>query len=254
MFGPRGSSVGSQCTVPQKSLAFTSHSCMDHAPFGSSVASHIGVATVGWFLDFFYIFSTLSVFSLIYKLWKANNRGQMADGPVKYVHSNGQIAGILTTGSFTHDKWSELMILFGIVPESVHRSPFSVVAATALSAHKMAKRSHHSIDEVPKVEGASSLSHPEGKRGFRTGCSATSEKLSTYPCSGKDARASRIKARHRIQESSSPVRNEPQNPRPTTRRLVDRKRRHTNLLTPGVHFNPVLSTCVKENHRKTFGK
>ena len=37
-----------------------------------------------------------------------------------------------------------------------HHSPFSVVAALVPLAHKMAKRSRQSLDEVPKFEGASS--------------------------------------------------------------------------------------------------
>ena len=43
--------------------------------------------------------------------------------------TNQQIADILTKGSFTRDTWNELMSLFGIVSESFHWSPFSVVAA-----------------------------------------------------------------------------------------------------------------------------
>ena len=34
--------------------------------------------------------------------------------PVKCVYTNQQIADILTKGSFTRDKWNELMILLGI--------------------------------------------------------------------------------------------------------------------------------------------
>ena len=42
------------------------------------------------------------------------------------------------------------MILLGIVPESYHRSPFSVVASLVLPAQQMAKRSHPFIDEASK--------------------------------------------------------------------------------------------------------
>ena len=48
------------------------------------------------------------------------------------------------------------MILFGIVPECLHRSPFSVVAALVPLAHQM--------DEASKFSGASSKSNPLGKR------------------------------------------------------------------------------------------
>ena len=40
------------------------------------------------------------------------------------------------------------MNLFGVLPESFDRSRFSVVAALVPFAHKMAKRSRHSTDEV----------------------------------------------------------------------------------------------------------
>ena len=53
------------------------------------------------------------------------------------------------------------MIMCGIVPEPFHRSPFSLVAALVPSAHTMAKRSRHSVDEVSKFEGASSKSVPD---------------------------------------------------------------------------------------------
>ena len=60
---------------------------------------------------------------------------------VTYVHTNQQFADMLTKGSFTRDEWSSLTILFGIVCEYVHRSPFSVVAALVPFTHEMAKRS-----------------------------------------------------------------------------------------------------------------
>ena len=55
------------------------------------------------------------------------------------------------------------MVLFGIVSKvSLHRSPFSVVAAVVPLAQQMAKRSLPFTDEVSKHTGASSK--PEGKR------------------------------------------------------------------------------------------
>ena len=80
------------------------------------------------------------------------------------VRTNQQIADILTMGSFTRDEWNELMILFGIVPGSFHRSPFSVVGAWGPHAQQMARRSLSFIDEASKHTGASSKSKPEGKR------------------------------------------------------------------------------------------
>ena len=68
-----------------------------------------------------------------------------------------------TKGSFTRGKRNELMILFGIVPESFPRCPFSVVAALGPSAQDVANRSRHSIDDVSKFEGASLKSMPDGK-------------------------------------------------------------------------------------------
>ena len=65
----------------------------------------------------------------------------------------------VTKGCFTRDKRDELMILFGIVSESHHSSPLSVVATLVLPAHQMAKR-----DEASKHTGASSKSKPVGKR------------------------------------------------------------------------------------------
>ena len=58
------------------------------------------------------------------------------------------------------------MILFGIVSESFHRSVSSVFAALVPLAHKMAKRSRHSFDDVSDVEGTSTKSIPEWKRGI----------------------------------------------------------------------------------------
>ena len=39
---------------------------------------------------------------------------------VTYVHTERQMADILTKGSFTREKWNELLILLDIVPESFH--------------------------------------------------------------------------------------------------------------------------------------
>ena len=61
------------------------------------------------------------------------------------------------------DKWDELMVLIGIVPESCHSSPFSVVATLVLRAQQMAKRSHPFTDESWKYTGTSAKSKPEGK-------------------------------------------------------------------------------------------
>ena len=52
----------------------------------------------------------------------------------------------------------------GRVPESFHRSHFSVLATSVLLVHQMAKRSHPSADEASKFTGASSKSKPEGGR------------------------------------------------------------------------------------------
>ena len=52
--------------------------------------------------------------------------------------SSSQI--FFTRSSITCGTWNELMILFGVVSESLHRSPFSAVAASVPSAHTMAKK------------------------------------------------------------------------------------------------------------------
>ena len=56
------------------------------------------------------------------------------------------------------------MIMFGIVPVFLHRNPFSVVAAMALLAQQMTKRSRPFTDEASKDTGASSRPTPQGKR------------------------------------------------------------------------------------------
>ena len=61
--------------------------------------------------------------------------------------------------SFTREEWDELMVLFGIVPESHHRSPFSVVATWVLPVHQMAKARHPFPDEAWNYGGASSNAH-----------------------------------------------------------------------------------------------
>ena len=61
--------------------------------------------------------------------WLFKRRHLNSNISVTYDHANQQIADMLTKGSCTSDKWSELMVLLGTVPESVHRSPFSIVAA-----------------------------------------------------------------------------------------------------------------------------
>ena len=50
---------------------------------------------------------------------------------MKYVLNDQQTADILTKGSFTRDKWSEFVMLFGSVPESFQHSPLSVVAKSS---------------------------------------------------------------------------------------------------------------------------
>ena len=82
-----------------------------------------------------------------------------------WIRTCQQMADIfIAKGSFTRDKWDELMILFGIVSESYHSSHLSVVATLVLLVHQMAKRSHPSADEASKFPGASSKSKPVGKR------------------------------------------------------------------------------------------
>ena len=73
----------------------------------------------------------------------------------KYVHTDQQIADILTKSSFPHEIWDELMILFGIVSENFHhRSNLSVVATLVLLVLQMANRSRPSIHEALKFGGA----------------------------------------------------------------------------------------------------
>ena len=56
------------------------------------------------------------------------------------------------------------MMVLVVVPESYHRSQFSVVAFSVLRAQQIANRSHPFTDEASKYTGASSLSKPESKR------------------------------------------------------------------------------------------
>ena len=67
-------------------------------------------------------------------------------------------------GSFTCDKWNELMILVGIVLRVVSRTPFSVVATLVPLAQQMTKRTHPFTDEASKYTVARSKSKQEGKR------------------------------------------------------------------------------------------
>ena len=90
---------------------------------------------------------------------------------MKYVHTTQQIADVVSGGSFTRDKWNELMILFGVVPESFHRSPFSVVAALVPLAHEMVKRSRPFADEASKLHRR--VVKVEAGRKTGSGCSAT---------------------------------------------------------------------------------
>ena len=93
---------------------------------------------------------------------------QDSNRSVKCVHTTQQIADLFlpkkTNGPFTRDKCDELMILFGIVPESYHRSQFSVFATLVLSAQQMARKSRPFTDEASKYTGASSKSMPVGWR------------------------------------------------------------------------------------------
>ena len=83
---------------------------------------------------------------------------------VRYVHTNQRIADISAKGSFTREKWDELMILIGKVSEFHHCSHHSIVATLFLLVHKMAKRSRPSVDEASKFTSASSNSKPACKR------------------------------------------------------------------------------------------
>ena len=78
-----------------------------------------------------------------------------------------QIVHMLTKVSFTFDTWNALMVLFGIVSQSFHRrARLQSLLALVPSAHKMAKRSRPSVDEVSKGRGPSSNAHPKGSRAF----------------------------------------------------------------------------------------
>ena len=85
-----------------------------------------------------------------------------ANASVTCVHTNQQIADI-TKSSFARNEWNELMIRFGIVPESFHHSPCSVVAALVPLAYEVAKRGHPFTDEASKYTGASSKSIQQAK-------------------------------------------------------------------------------------------
>ena len=79
---------------------------------------------------------------------------------VRCVHTNRQLADFFTNGSFTRDKWNDLLIRF-------HRNPLSVVAASLVpSATQRARRSQASIDDVSNVRGVSSKANPVGNRAF----------------------------------------------------------------------------------------
>ena len=104
-----------------------------------------------------------------------------------HVHTDQQIADILTNGSFTRDEWDELMLLFGMVLESHHRSPFSAVATLVPLAQQMAKRSHPFTDEASKYTGASSKSKPAGKIVVALASVRYSKELTVHHRSRKDA-------------------------------------------------------------------
>ena len=199
---------------------------------------------------------------------------------VKYVHSNQQIADILTKGSFACDRRNELMmILFDSVSEpffSIHCSPFSVVAALAPLAHELAKREkRHSLDEASKFEGTSATSIPEGKRAFALVAvrhqkssplfSAQEETQTNVKCQENSTPGAStwnedfwIPNREQQRASSSSRRNESQNPRAQASgdRLQSTLKDDgdmRNLLSPGVELIPNMLTKVNGNYLKTFG-
>ena len=67
---------------------------------------------------------------------------------MKDVHTIQQIAEILTKGSFSRDKWIELMSLFVIVAESVLCSLFLAIAALVPPARKMESRSSKVVIKI----------------------------------------------------------------------------------------------------------
>ena len=81
-----------------------------------------------------------------------------------YVQTYQQIADILPKGSFTRDKWNELMFCLVLFLSSFTAAHFSVVAALVPPAQQVVKRSDPFADEDSKHTGASSKSVPRGKR------------------------------------------------------------------------------------------
>ena len=71
----------------------------------------------------------------------------------RYVHTNPQVADIVTKGSFQTATWNELMHVSGSVQNLSTAAHVSDVAALAPLAHKMAKRSRRSSDEISKACG-----------------------------------------------------------------------------------------------------
>ena len=67
---------------------------------------------------------------------------------LKYVNTNQQIADILTNGSFSRERWSQLTHLFNLItPHSQTSSYFSVLFSPAQKDDRMSKRNAEPITE-----------------------------------------------------------------------------------------------------------
>ena len=67
---------------------------------------------------------------------------------LKYVNTNQQIADILTNGSFSRERWSQLTHLFNLLtPHSQTSSYFSVLFSPAQKDDRMSKRNAEPITE-----------------------------------------------------------------------------------------------------------
>ena len=79
---------------------------------------------------------------------------------IKYVNTSKQIAGILTKGSFSRERWSQLTHLFNLVAPHMHtNSHLSVLFSSVQNDDKMSKRQAEPFADAPHSASSSSSSN-----------------------------------------------------------------------------------------------
>ena len=131
------------------------------------------------------------------------------------------------------------MILFGMVLESFHRRPFSVVAAVVPLAQQMAKSTRPLTVEASNYAGESSKSEPDGKAVLVL-AAVRHQQISPLISAQEKTRSDVKGQEHPCQASGD--------------RLPSKGDDDvTDLLSPGVELLPNWVTRVEENLKNTLG-